>query len=62
MLDTDLHSKAGCIFEGAAENFGNGVPCLNCSTSLQTSIKMLSAGHKLRDQYQVCDLYTKAEI
>lgn len=42
--------------------FGNGLPWLNSSTSLQMSIKTLSADRKLRDQYQVCDLYTNTAI
>lgn len=62
LIDMDLHLKAGCIFFGAAEIFGNGVPWLKSSTPLWTSVKMLLAGHKLQDQYQVCDLYTNTAI
>lgn len=62
LLDPNLHFKAGCTFAGAAEIFGNGVPGLNSSTSRWTGIKMLSAGRKLRDQYQVHDLYTNTTI
>lgn len=50
LFDTNLHLKAGCTFAGAAKIFGNGVPWLDSSASLQTSIKTLSADRKLWDR------------
>lgn len=59
-LNADMPLKTGCTT--AANYFGNGLLRLNCSTSLQTSTKTLSAGGELWDQYQACDLYTNAAI